>query len=61
MQPLWKSFAYFPHQEEGIEWMLEKERKGTLVPNKDSSAYKTVYGGLQCDDMGLGKTIQITS
>ena len=61
MQPLWKSFAYFPHQEEGIEWMLEKECKGTLVPNKDYSAYKTVYGGLQCDDMGLGKTIQITS
>jgi len=61
MQPLWKSFTYFSHQEEGIEWMLEKERKGTLVSNKDSSAYKTVYGGLQCDDMGLGKTIQITS
>lgn len=61
LHPLWKSFTYFPHQLEGIQWMLEKEHIGTLVPNKDSSMEVLVRGGLQCDDMGLGKTIQITS
>lgn len=61
IRPLWKSFTYFHHQIEGINWMLEKETVGTLVPNKDSSMEVLVRGGLQCDDMGLGKTIQITS
>ena len=61
IHPLWKGFTYFAHQLEGIEWMLEKETKGTKVPNCDYSSHVTVYGGLQCDDMGLGKTIQIAS
>lgn len=52
--PLWSGFTYFPHQEEGIRWMLEKERVGTAVGSE-----KTVHGGFQCDDMGLGKTMQI--
>ena len=55
MKPLWKDFTYFPHQIQGIKWMLDKEINGTLT-NK-----KIVYGGMQCDDMGLGKTIQIAS
>jgi SNF2 family DNA or RNA helicase len=61
IRPLWKNFEYFTHQLDGIQWMLQKERDGTSVPNKDFSHYTTVYGGLQCDDMGLGKTIQIIS
>jgi SNF2 family DNA or RNA helicase len=61
IHPLWKGFTYFAHQLEGIEWMLEKETKGTKVPNCNYSSHVTVYGGLQCDDMGLGKTIQIAS
>ena len=50
--PLWKGFTYFTHQENGIHWMLEKERVGTALP------VGHVFGGIQCDDMGLGKTIQ---
>lgn len=61
IRPLWKSFTYFHHQIQGIQWMLQKETVGTLVPNKDSSMEVLIRGGLQCDDMGLGKTIQITS
>ncbi len=61
MIPLWKDFAYFEHQLDGITWMLEKEQSGTLVPTRDESRNVTVYGGLQCDDMGLGKTIQVMS
>ncbi len=61
IRPLWKSFTYFHHQIQGIQWMLQKETIGTLVPNKDSSMEVLIRGGLQCDDMGLGKTIQITS
>jgi SNF2 family DNA or RNA helicase len=61
VRPLWKSFTYFHHQIQGINWMLQKETVGTLVPNKDSSMEVLIRGGLQCDDMGLGKTIQITS
>ena len=41
--------------------MLEKERMGTIVPERKGAGTTTVYGGLQCDDMGLGKTMQITS
>jgi SNF2 family DNA or RNA helicase len=59
MQRLWKDFTYFSHQEEGIEWMIDKEKNGTLLPNHDYTKHTQVYGGLQCDEMGLGKTIQI--
>jgi SNF2 family DNA or RNA helicase len=60
IRPLWKGFTYFEHQTEGINWMLDKEINGTLVPSRDS-AEVLVRGGFQCDDMGLGKTIQIAS
>ena len=58
--PLWPTFTYFPHQIVGIRWMLDKERNGTAVLDREGG-YKTVYGGFQCDDMGLGKTVQIVS
>jgi len=61
MRPLWNSFTYFAHQEEGVEWMLKKEISGTIVSKSDGTNRTTVYGGFQCDDMGLGKTIQIVS
>ena len=60
IKPLWKDFSYFPHQLEGIEWMLDKEQNGTIVPDRTNKDV-IVHGGLQCDDMGLGKTIQIAS
>jgi SNF2 family DNA or RNA helicase len=53
---LWSGFTYFPHQLDGIRWMLEKETVGTSV-----SEDVVIRGGFQCDDMGLGKTIQVTS
>lgn len=59
-KPLWPGFTYFPHQLDGIRWMLDKECNGTLVPGKKSDEV-LVRGGLQCDDMGLGKTIQIVA
>jgi SNF2 family DNA or RNA helicase len=59
--PLWNGFTYFQHQLEGVQWMLQKEMKGTEVPKKDGNGTVTVYGGFQCDDMGLGKTIQVVS
>ena len=40
-------YNLYPHQEQGISWMLEREL-GDLP----------VKGGLLCDDPGLGKTIQ---
>ena len=43
-----KTFNLFPHQEEGLRWMIQKE-------------LSTLKGGLLCDDPGLGKTIQILS
>jgi SNF2 family DNA or RNA helicase len=55
LRPLWASFTYFPHQETGIRWMLDKEQKGTRIEDKE------IRGGCQCDDMGLGKTIQMIS
>jgi len=58
--PLWPTFTYFQHQLDGIRWMLDKERNGTAVLDREGG-YKTVYGGFQCDDMGLGKTVQIVS
>lgn len=59
--PLWHNFTYFPHQLEGIRWMLSKEHDGTIVPTRDGASTVCVRGGFQCDDMGLGKTIQITA
>jgi SNF2 family DNA or RNA helicase len=59
--PLWNQFSYFEHQEHGIRWMLNKEKRGTEVSSRDLKSTVTVRGGFQCDDMGLGKTIQITS
>ena len=50
--PLWKGFTYFTHQVDGIQWMLKKEKEGTVAGDQK------VFGGFQCDDMGLGKTIQ---
>ena len=46
MLPLWKGFAYKPHQITGIAWMLDREEK----PES---------GGLLCDEMGLGKTMEV--
>jgi SNF2 family DNA or RNA helicase len=60
LKPLWNNFSYFPHQLEGIQWMLEKERVGTAVPKKNGDEV-LIKGGFQCDDMGLGKTIQMTA
>jgi len=60
IEPLWPTFTYFQHQLDGIRWMLDKERNGTAVLDREGG-YKTVYGGFQCDDMGLGKTVQIVS
>ena len=58
LKPLWNGFTYFEHQLHGVQWMLEKERNGTMVADKDKSTVM-VRGGIQCDDMGLGKTIQM--
>ena len=44
--PLWPGFSYKPHQEVGINWILEREKKSPS-------------GGIICDEMGLGKTIQM--
>lgn len=43
-------YNLYPHQLEGIQWMLERE----LNP-------EYLHGGLLCDDPGLGKTIQTLS
>lgn len=61
IRPLWTEFTYFPHQLEGINWMLEKELVGIVVPGRNNTAGPRIYGGFQCDDMGLGKTIQVAS
>lgn len=58
LKPLWPGFEYFPHQEVSIEWMIERERVGTPIPDT-RKGIRTIRGGLQCDDMGLGKTMQI--
>ena len=42
-------FKLYPHQIEGIKWMIEKEKN------------KNKIGGILADDMGLGKTIQMIS
>ena len=56
LRPLWSGFSYFQHQTDGINWMLDKEINGTLVPNRSGTSEVLVRGGFQCDDMGLGKT-----
>ena len=44
--PPFTGFSYHPHQAEGIEWMLNREREGAPM----------VRGGILADEMGLGKT-----
>ena len=60
IKSLWNGFSYFDHQVTGVEWMLEKERNGTMVSDRNKGTV-LVRGGFQCDDMGLGKTIQMAS
>jgi len=55
LKPLWSGFSYFPHQLEGIRWMMDRERTGVPCDGK------VIRGGFQCDDMGLGKTIQVAA
>jgi SNF2 family DNA or RNA helicase len=43
----YKTFAYLPHQAEGVRWMLQRESGGEFC-----------RGGILADDMGLGKTWQ---
>lgn len=58
--PIWAGIEYLPHQKSGIQWMLDKERRGTDV--KFLSEVSTrIFGGIQADEMGLGKTIQMTA
>lgn len=45
------------HQEEGISWCLEKERKGILLDY--GNGVKWLRGGVIADEMGLGKTFQM--
>lgn len=60
IRPLWRGFSYFPHQIDGIYWMLDKEINGIdCVGHAGKRTH--IYGGFQCDEMGLGKTIQIAS
>jgi SNF2 family DNA or RNA helicase len=47
--------TYYPHQEEGIKWMIKQAffKKLRVEPE--------CRGGLLCDDPGLGKTLQTLS
>jgi transcription termination factor 2 len=58
--PIWPSIEYLPHQKTGIQWMLNKERKGTDVKCVSESTVR-LFGGIQADEMGLGKTIQMVA
>ncbi len=53
--PDWTSYARqpFPHQREGIEWMLKL--LGTALQDNHEDMYR-LQGSLLADDMGLGKT-----
>lgn len=42
----WANLSFVPHQLEGVEWCLNKERADTIKK-----------GGIIADEMGLGKTI----
>lgn len=48
VRSLWPDFAFKPHQETGVTWMLQREQA-------------EVKGGILCDEMGLGKTIQMVA
>lgn len=54
-QPDWSRYARtpFPHQQEGIEWML---RLLDAALNDNPEDLYRLQGGLLADDMGLGKT-----
>ena len=43
------------HQRKGIEWLLSKEKEGSIFEKKK------IYGGFLADEMVLGKTIQMTA
>ncbi len=53
--PDWSIYARqpFPHQREGIEWMLKL--MGAALQDEADDLYR-LQGGLLADDMGLGKT-----
>lgn len=66
----------FPHQKEGLGWLLHREKSGELPPfweEKDGeflnvlTNYRTdtrpesLRGGVFADDMGLGKTLTLLS
>nr|WP_298248754.1 DEAD/DEAH box helicase [uncultured Halomonas sp.] len=54
-QPDWEAYARqpFPHQEEGVNWMLRLIELSTL---DDTENFERIQGGILADDMGLGKT-----
>jgi len=54
LKPAWKDAIYHDHQEYGIRWMMECEKKGYPIPNTN----EFVRGGILGDKMGVGKTIQ---
>lgn len=66
---IWEGIKYLPHQIKGIQWMLNKERKGTYSQwssdntktSKNLEEHLLIRGGIQADEMGLGKTIQMTA
>ena len=43
-------FNLYPYQQEGVNWMINREIKPAVNPS--------IKGGLLCDEPGLGKTIQ---
>jgi len=51
----WEAYARqpFPHQEEGVNWMLKLIELSAL---DDTDSFERIQGGLLADDMGLGKT-----
>ncbi|WP_197738713.1 DEAD/DEAH box helicase [Cobetia sp. AM6] len=54
-QPDWEIYARkpFPHQEEGVNWMLKLIELSTL---DKGDSFERIQGGVLADDMGLGKT-----
>ena len=45
----YEGFAYLPHQEQGVKWLLNREAPDAIM----------FQGGILADDMGLGKTWQL--